>query len=137
MTATGVIQDTRFGNIKSHQQLVEDRAKSFDHEAEAVDRDAQALKRNADAYFELGKAKEQAADDLLSSSGIEKYDKYEEDRLKKAQQETERQKKEAEKQKEIQERINQQLLDLQNKNRQSRINLMEEGSDKAHRPNRI
>lgn len=128
--ATGVIQDTRFGNIKSHQQLVEDRAKSFDHEAEAVDRDAQALKRNADAYFELGKAKEQAADDLLSSSGIEKYDKYEEDRLKKAQQETERQKKEAEKQKEIQERINQQLLDLQNKNQQSRINLMEEGSDK-------
>ena len=68
--ATGVIQDTRFGNIKSHQQLVEDRAKSFDHEAEAVDRDAQALKRNADAYFELGKAKEQAADDLLSSSGL-------------------------------------------------------------------
>lgn len=128
--ATGVIQDTRFGNIKSHQQLVEDRAKSFDHEAEAVDRDAQALKRNADAYFELGKAKEQAADDLLSSSGIEKYDKYEEDRLKKAQQETERQKKEAEKQKEIQERVNQQLLDLQNKNQQSRINLMEEGSDK-------
>lgn len=128
--ATGVIQDTRFGNIKSHQQLVEDRAKSFDHEAEAVDRDAQALKRNADAYFELGKAKEQAADDLLSSSGIEKYDKYEEDRLKKAQQETERQKKEAKKQKEIQERINQQLLDLQNKNQQSRINLMEEGSDK-------
>lgn len=128
--ATGVIQDTRFGNIKSHQQLVEDRAKSFDHEAEAVDRDAQALKRNADAYFELGKAKEQAADDLISSSGIEKYDKYEEDRLKKAQQETERQKKEAEKQKEIQERINQQLLDLQNKNQQSRINLMEEGSDK-------
>ena len=127
--ATGVIQDTRFGNIKSHQ-LVEDRAKSFDHEAEAVDRDAQALKRNADAYFELGKAKEQAADDLLSSSGIEKYDKYEEDRLKKAQQETERQKKEAEKQKEIQERVNQQLLDLQNKNQQSRINLMEEGSDK-------
>lgn len=128
--ATGVIQDTRFGNIKSHQQLVEDRAKSFDHEAEAVDRDAQALKRNADAYFELGKAKEQAADDLLSSSGIEKYDKYEEDRLKKVQQETERQKKEAEKQKEIQERVNQQLLDLQNKNQQSRINLMEEGSDK-------
>jgi hypothetical protein len=128
--ATGVIQDTRFGNIKSHQQLVEDRAKSFDHEAEAVDRDAQALKRNADAYFELGKAKEQAADDLLSSSGIEKYDKYEEDRLKKAQQEAERQKKEAEKQKEIQERVNQQLLDLQNKNQQSRINLMEEGSDK-------
>ena len=128
--ATGVIQDTRFGNIKSHQQLVEDRAKSFDHEAEAVDRDAQALKRNADAYFELGKSKEQAADDLLSSSGIEKYDKYEEDRLKKAQQETERQKKEAEKQKEIQERVNQQLLDLQNKNQQSRINLMEEGSDK-------
>lgn len=128
--ATGVIQDTRFGNIKSHQQLVEDRAKSFDHEAEAVDRDAQALKRNADAYFELGKAKEQAADDLLSSSGIEKYDKYEEDRLKKAQQETEKRKKEAEKQKEVQERVNQQLLDLQNKNQQSRINLMEEGSDK-------
>ena len=128
--ATGVIQDTRFGNIKSHQQLVEDRAKSFDHEAEAVDRDAQALKRNADAYFELGKAKEQAADDLLSSSGIEKYDKYEEDRLKKAQQETERPKEEAEKQKEIQERVNQQLLDLQDKNQQSRINLMEEGSDK-------
>lgn len=42
----------------------------------------------------------------------------------------EKQKKEAEKQKEIQERVNQQLLDLQNKNQQSRINLMEEGSDK-------
>lgn len=42
----------------------------------------------------------------------------------------ERQKKEAEKQKEVQERVNQQLLDLQNKNQQSRINLMEEGSDK-------
>lgn len=42
----------------------------------------------------------------------------------------EKQKKEAEKQKEIQERVNQQLLDLQNKNQQSMINLMEEGSDK-------
>lgn len=128
--ATGVIQDTRFGNIKSHQQLVEDRAKSFEHEAEAVDKDARALKRNADAYFEFSRVKERAADDLLTSSGIEKYDKYEEDRLKKSQQEIEKRKKEAEKQKEIQERINQQLLDLQNKNQQSMINLMEEGSDK-------
>lgn len=43
---------------------------------------------------------------------------------------TEKQKKEAEKQKQVQERINNELLELQRRNEQSRIDLMEEGSDK-------
>lgn len=43
---------------------------------------------------------------------------------------TEKQKKEAEKQKQVQERINNELLELQHRNEQSRIDLMEEGSDK-------
>lgn len=43
---------------------------------------------------------------------------------------TEKQKKEAEKRKQIQERINNGLLDLQRRNEQSRIDLMEEGSEK-------
>lgn len=43
---------------------------------------------------------------------------------------TEKQKKEAEKRKQIQERINNELLDLQRRNEQSRIDLMEEGSEK-------
>ena len=44
---------------------------------------------------------------------------------------TEKQKKEAEKQKQVQERINNELLELQRRNEQSRIDLMEEGSDKS------
>lgn len=43
---------------------------------------------------------------------------------------TEKQKKEAEKQKQVQERINNELLELKRRNEQSRIDLMEEGSDK-------
>lgn len=43
---------------------------------------------------------------------------------------TEKQKKEAEKQKQVQERINDELLKLKRRNEQSRIDLMEEGSDK-------
>lgn len=43
---------------------------------------------------------------------------------------TEKQKKEAEKQKQVQERINNELLELQRRNEQSRIDLMEEGSEK-------
>lgn len=43
---------------------------------------------------------------------------------------TEKQKKEAEKQKQVQERINNELLELQRRNEQSQIDLMEEGSDK-------
>lgn len=43
---------------------------------------------------------------------------------------TEKQKKEAEKQKQVQERINNELLELQHRNEKSRIDLMEEGSDK-------
>lgn len=43
---------------------------------------------------------------------------------------TEKQKKEAEKQKQVQERINNELLEFQRRNEQSRIDLMEEGSDK-------
>lgn len=43
---------------------------------------------------------------------------------------TEKQKKEAEKRKQIQERINNELLELQRRNEQSRIDLMEEGSEK-------
>lgn len=42
----------------------------------------------------------------------------------------EKQKKEAEKQKQVQERINNELLELQRRNEQSRIDLMEGGSDK-------
>ena len=44
---------------------------------------------------------------------------------------TEKQKKEAEKQKQVQERINNELLELQRRNEQSRIDLMEEGSEKS------
>lgn len=43
---------------------------------------------------------------------------------------TEKQKKEAEKQEQVQERINNELLELKRRNEQSRIDLMEEGSDK-------
>lgn len=127
LDATAAIQDTRFGNVKSQQQLVEERAKTFENEAQAAEKDAEAIRKNADAYFELGRAREDAADKLLDESGFEKYDQYEEERIEKAKQAAERA---AEEQKKIQEKLYEQLLDLRMRNQESEIALMDEGTEK-------
>lgn len=124
---TSAIQDTRFGNVQSQQQLVEERARTFENEAAAAEKDAEAIRKNAGAYFELGRSREDAADALLSESGIEKYDQYEEEKTKKAKEEAE---KSAEEQKEVQEKLYQQLLELRMRNQESEISLMDEGTEK-------
>ena len=124
---TAVLQDTRYGNIKSYQELVDERAKSFENEAAAIDKDAESIRKNADAYFELAKSKEDAAKKTLEKAGIESYDEYADEQAKAAKQAAE---KAAEEQLKVQQKLNEQLLDLRQRNQQAEINLMSDGTEK-------
>ena len=124
---TAVLQDTRYGNIKSYQELVDERAKSFKNEAAAIDKDAESIRKNADAYFELAKSKEDAAKKTLENAGIESYDEYADEQAKAAKQAAE---KAAEEQLKVQQKLNEQLLDLRQRNQQAEINLMSDGTEK-------
>ena len=114
-----------------NRQGIEERnaeiAKGIELNAQKLREEAEEARKAGDAYFELGEQRKNAANETLDNAGIDQYSQYEEEQTKKAQQAAEKQ---AEEQKKIQEKVNNELLELQRRNQQAQIDLMEEGSEK-------
>ena len=122
------IQDTRNQyNIKGVKEINEELAKGIEYNVKKLEEEANAAKEAGDAYFDLGTERENAASKLLENSGIEQYNKYDEEQAENAKKSAEKQ---AEKQKKIQAKVNNELLELQRRNQQAQIDLMEEGAEK-------
>lgn len=114
-------------NRQGIQERNEEIAKGIELNAQKLREEAEEAGKAGDAYFELGEKRKKTANETLNNSGIDQYSQYEEEQAKKAQQSAEKQ---AEEQKKIQEKVNNELLELQRRNQQSQIDLMEEGSEK-------
>lgn len=114
-------------NRQGIQERNEKIAKGIELNAQKLREEAEEAGKAGDAYYELRIEREKAANERLNNSGIDQYSQYEEEQAKKAQQSAEKQ---AEEQKKIQEKVNNELLELQRRNQQSQIDLMEEGTEK-------
>ena len=114
-------------NRQGIQERNEEIARGIELNAQKLREEAEEARKAGDAYFDLGEKRKNAAEERLDNAGIGQYSQYEEEQAKKAQQAAERQAKE---QKKIQEKVNNELLELQRRNQQAQIDLMEEGSEK-------
>ena len=108
------------------QERNEEISRGIELNAQKLREEAEEARKAGDAYFDLGEKRKNAAEERLDNAGISQS-QYEEEQAKKAQQAAERQAKE---QKKIQEKVNNELLELQRRNQQAQIDLMEEGSEK-------
>lgn len=114
-------------NRQGIQERNEKIAKGIELNAQKLREEAEEAGKAGDAYYELRIEREKAANERLDNAEIYQYSQYDEEQAKKAQQSAEKQAKE---QKKIQEKVNNELLELQRRNQQSQIDLMDEGAEK-------
>ena len=114
-------------NRQGIQERNEKIAKGIELNAQKLREEAEEAGKAGDAYYELRIEREKAANERLDNAEIYQYSQYDEEQAKKAQQSAEKQAKE---QKKIQEKLNNELLELQRRNQQSQIDLMDEGAEK-------
>ena len=112
------LQDTRYGEIKSREQLSEQYANSTKLDAKNLDEEAKSLEAAGDAYLDYSKKTTEASKETLKNAGIEEYTNAE--KLKKEQ---ERLKREAEKRQKLE-------MEAERNIQNSKIALMEEGYEK-------
>lgn len=89
------LQDTRYGEMKSRDQLVEQHAKSIETEAENLNAEADAYKTAGDAYLDYSLKQNEAARNTLQNAGIEEATNAE--KLKKQKEQAEREAKQRQK----------------------------------------
>lgn len=68
---TAYSRETRYGTMQTYGELIEERAKSFEHEAKKAIESAEAIEKNADGYFRLAAARKKESEEALKGAGIE------------------------------------------------------------------
>lgn len=112
------LQDTRYGEIKSREQLSEQYANSTKLDAKNLDKEIKSLESAGNAYFDYAKKNTEAFRKTLKNAGIE--ERTNEERRKR---EEERLKREAEKRQKLE-------MEAERNIQNSKVALMEEGYEK-------
>ncbi|WP_148477710.1 hypothetical protein [Parabacteroides johnsonii] len=112
------LQDTRYGEMKSRDQLVEQHAKSIETEAENLNAEADAYKTAGDAYLDYSLKQNEAARNTLQNAGIEEATNA--DKLKKQKELANREAKQRQKLE----------MEAERTIQEARIKLMDEGFEK-------
>ena len=112
------LQDTRYGEMKSRDQLVEQHAKSIETEAENLNAEADAYKTAGDAYLDYSLKQNEAARNTLQNAGIEEATNAE--KLKKQKELADREAKQRQKLE----------MEAERTIQEARIKLMDEGYEK-------
>lgn len=112
------LQDTRYGEMKSRDQLVEQHAKSIETEANNLNAEAEAYKAAGDAYLDYSLKQNEAARTTLQNAAIEEATNAE--KLKKQKEQAEREAKQRQKLE----------MEAERTIQEARIKLMDEGFEK-------
>ena len=112
------LQDTRYGEIKSREQLSEQYANSTKLDVKNLDEEAEALEMAASAYFDYSQKANEAYKTDLEKAGIDEYTNAE--KLKRQQEAAEREAKQRQK---LEMEAERNLLE-------SRLKIMDEGYEK-------
>lgn len=112
------LQDTRYGEMKSRDQLVEQHAKSIETESNSLNEEAEAYKAAGDAYLDYALKQNEAARTTLQNAGIEEATNAE--KLKKQKEQAERESKQRQKLE----------MEAERTIQEARIKLMDEGFEK-------